>query len=518
MKKSSVLIVLAALTLLCVFIAISGCNKTVVTPNDKPATKYPMNQLPSDVLEPDNYSGVTDNFVDGYKVFIFKFNDINAAGEQKIRLSENLIEKNYECSYDGAVSIYEKDGVIVKLRQSVDEKGSELYVSIPYEFRVKNLPIEISYLPLFDGKLYNSPVVTSADEYDAFTNVTLTFSYFDFDSESTYAFCRYLELEGYAFGKTDGDLNVKIATYSVDGRFEVSYVIDGFSSEREWDDFVATLKSINFERGGMQPLSLDVDSYAWINEWLSKVGYEGALTKISSGKITYGYSENSVLKITDKCTVKVEGIPLGTAISYVTNLRNNLSWQDSLYVDNEEKTAWTSVDKSSSFEWYGKCGLLSGKFRYEAVSETSGNFFIDLICLAPMLSEKAKELATSYTIRFKANDAPEFTAQGKDFSYSIVQNGVIIYRSSAPIFADLNDEGRYQLFAAHIYIAKEYNLAKKETANYLGRECTVYETVIDGKTWRYYVDDELDLTLKKESEESGTTTTVFEVTELSFES
>lgn len=516
MKKSRVFIVLAALTLLCVIIAISGCNKTGVMPNDKPATKYPMNQLPADVLEPENYSGVTDNFVDGYKVFIFKFNDINAAGEQKIRLSENFEEKNYEVSYDGAVSIYEKDGVIVKLRQSVNEKGSELYVSIPYEFIVKNLPTEISYLPLFDGKLYNSPVVTVADEYESFTNVTLTFSYFDFDLKKAYAFCRYLELEGYAFGKTDGDLNVKITTYSGDGRFDVSYVIDGFSSEREWDDFVATLKSINFERGGMQPLSLDVVSYEWINEWLSKVGYEGALNKISSGKITYAYSENSLLKITDKCAVKVEGIPLGTAISYIANLRN-LSWQDSLYVDNEEKTAWTAIDKSSSFEWYGKCGLLSGKFRYEAVSETSGNFFMDLICLAPMLNEKAKELATSYTIRFKANDAPVFTAQGKDFSYSVVQNGTIIYRSSAPVFADIQDAGRYQLFAAHILAAKEYNLAKKETVLCLDRACTVYETVIDGVKWRYYVDDELDLTLKKEWENaSGTTTTVFEVTELSF--
>lgn len=520
MKKSKIYIIMIALLIVCVASVAVGCNNNTVKPESEPQSKYPMNQLPTDLLEPAGYVSVTDSFADGFKAFIFKFNDINSAGVQKTRLSADLETDGYSVTVDGAVSEFKKDEVIIRLRQSVSEDESALYVSVPYTFIVKNLPEKINDVPLFDGKLYNVPVIKSAESYDAFTNVTLTLSYFECDAAAINAYCRYIELEGFAFGKNNGNLNVKISTVTTEETFSVQYTIDGFDSEGEWERFVKEINSINFEKGALQPVLLDASSYEWISEWLNEIGFEGALNKISGGTVTYSYSENSNFKVTDKCSIKISDVPLGTAISYVSNLRNNLNWQDSLYVDNEAKEAWQVIDKTTSFDWYGKCGLLCGEFKFVPVSETRGNFFIELVCYSSLLSESAKELAAGYTISFNVGDAMPFTAQGENFSFKIAQNGTVLYQSSAPVFADYNDEARYkELFNAHKFIAKEHSLVKTESVILLERACTVYETEIDGVKWRYYVDDELDLTLKKEQESiSGIVTTAYKVTEISFNS
>lgn len=492
MRKKLFLILIVVAVMAAILCACNGKGGS----GDLSEPKYPMNQLPSDLLSPNGYKSVSDSFADGYKSFCFEFGKMNAAGEQRDRLTVDLQKKNYDLTFDGASNVLKKGDVEIRIRQSVAGEESKLYVSVPYNFYLRNLPAKMFDVPTFDGKLFNMPAVESESDYDAFTSVTVSLEYFEVSEQAANAFCRFMELEGYAFGKKLSECNVKVSTSVSCDKLFVKYLIDGFTSERDWETFVKALGKINFEKGSISPVKLKTEDYEWIGEWLEKIGYSAALEKPNGKAVKYNYVYDSNAEATVGAHIEISDFSNGSAVSYCSRLVSG-NFKDANWVDNEEKIKWLDIaDKSQDFEWYGKFGLLLGKFVWKNDTKT---FTIDLTRLAPNINDYAFDNCKNYKIVYTANNGSNpFTCIGNDYYYSISQNGTAVYRSSAPVFGDLGDIYRSQLFNAHLTAKDLAGLEVIEKSTYLNRSVTIYEAVVNGELHRYTVDDLTDLTLKNE--------------------
>ncbi len=492
MRKKLFLILIIVAVMAVILCACNGKGDS----GDLSEPKYPMNQLPSDLLSPNGYKSVSDSFADGYKSFCFEFGKMNAAGEQRDRLTVDLQKKNYDLTFDGASNVLKKGDVEIRIRQSVAGEESKLYVSVPYDFYLRNLPAKMIDVPTFDGKLFNMPMVESESDYDAFTSVTVSLEYFEVSEQAANAFCRFMELEGYAFGKKLSECNVKVSTSVSGDKLFVKYLIDGFTSERDWETFVKALDKINFEKGSVTPIKLKIEDYEWVGEWLEKVGYSAAVPKPNSGRIKYNFVYSNKANKTVGAHVEISNFANGSAVSYCSRLISG-GFKDAIWVDNEEKIKWLDIaDKSQDFEWYGKFGLLLGKFVWKNDTKT---FTIDLTRLAPNINDYAFDNCKNYKIVYTANNGSNpFTCIGNDYYYSISQNGTAVYRSSAPVFGDLVDIFRSQLFNAHLTAKNLAGLEVIEKSTYINRSVTIYEAVVNGELHRYTVDDLTDLTLKNE--------------------
>ena len=212
MKRNKIILVFLIVLTAASLFALSACNESGTDGGKTPTLKYPMSQLPTDLLEPQDYLKVSDSYADGYRKFEFTFDEMTAAGKEKTRLGDDLYEKGYERTASGAETVYTKGDTEIKLRQSSSSDGSSLFISIPYEYTVTNLPTSLWNAPLFDGKAFNAPKVTSDTTYTANTVVTISIDYFETTYEQRNAFDRYIELNKYDVGKSYGLLNVVIET------------------------------------------------------------------------------------------------------------------------------------------------------------------------------------------------------------------------------------------------------------------------------------------------------------------
>ena len=254
--------------------AFSACNDSSSGGERTPAPSYPMSQLPSDLLEPEGYLKVKDSYADGYRKFEFVFEDMTAAGKEKTRLGDSLSEKGYEKTVSGAETVYTKGDTEIKLRQSSSSDGSSLFISIPYEYTVTNLPTSLWNAPLFDGKAFNAPKVTSDTTYTANTLVTISIDYFETTYEQRNAFDRYIELNKYDVGKSYGLLNVVIETSAeADNHYTVRYKVDRFGSETAWKQFVSSATGLDYQKNILSPVKFNVGEYDWIGAYLKLACY-----------------------------------------------------------------------------------------------------------------------------------------------------------------------------------------------------------------------------------------------------
>lgn len=501
--------------------AFSACNDSSSGGERTPAPSYPMSQLPSDLLEPEGYLKVKDSYADGYRKFEFVFEDMTAAGKEKTRLGDSLSEKGYEKTVSGAETVYTKGDTEIKLRQSSSSDGSSLFISIPYEYTVTNLPTSLWNAPLFDGKAFNAPKVTSDTTYTANTLVTISIDYFETTYEQRNAFDRYIELNKYDVGKSYGLLNVVIETSTeADNHYTVRYKVDRFGSETAWKQFVSSATGLDYQKNILSPVKFDVGEYDWIGAYLKLAGYEDLLAKPSGMNVSYSYrvSDNYSLTSSDYatvCEIVFSDITKLQAESYINSLVSSQAisrWQDTLYIDGTAMPVWKDIKSNDTFTAYLRFKLILGEFSFDGSTLT-----VTLERIAPSTDAEAMENGNNeYQISFidcEKSGVYPYTAKGSDWVFSLWQNGAIVKIDgkdgycASPIFDSYEMPDFSERFSAHLHSGEMLMPVGKDSV--ADRAVTVFET----DYMRYYVDSS-NLCLKIERISDGETDEVlFMVTE-----
>ena len=502
--------------------AFSACNDSSSGGERTPAPSYPMSQLPSDLLEPEGYLKVKDSYADGYRKFEFVFEDMTAAGKEKTRLGDSLSEKGYEKTVSGAETVYTKGDTEIKLRQSSSSDGSSLFISIPYEYTVTNLPTSLWNAPLFDGKAFNAPKVTSDTTYTANTLVTISIDYFETTYEQRNAFDRYIELNKYDVGKSYGLLNVVIETSAeADNHYTVRYKVDRFGSETAWKQFVSSATGLDYQKNILSPVKFDVGEYDWIGAYLKLAGYEDLLAKPSGMNVSYSYrvSDNYSLTSSDYatvCEIVFSDITKSQAVSYINSLVGSQAiskWQDTLYIDGAAMPKWQDIKSNDTFTAYLRFKLILGEFAFDGTQ-----LKVTLERISPSIDSQAVENSNNdYQITFIDYDksgAYPYTAKGDDWVFSLWQNGNKVTIGgkdgycASPIYDSFEMPDFSERFSAHRNTGEMLFFVRQDTV--AGRSVSVFET----DYMRYFVDTSLNLCLKIERiSDGGEDELVFAVTE-----
>lgn len=502
--------------------AFSACNDSSSGGERTPAPSYPMSQLPSDLLEPEGYLKVKDSYADGYRKFEFVFEDMTAAGKEKTRLGDSLSEKGYEKTVSGAETVYTKGDTEIKLRQSSSSDGSSLFISVPYEYAVTNLPTSLWNAPLFDGKAFNAPKVTSDTTYTANTVVTISIDYFETTYEQRNAFDRYIELNKYDVGKSYGLLNVVIETSTeADNHYTVRYKVDRFGSETAWKQFVSSATGLDYQKNILSPVKFDVGEYDWIGAYLKLAGYEDLLAKPSGMNVSYSYrvSDNYSLTSSDYatvCEIVFSDITKSQAVSYINSLVGSQAiskWQDTLYIDGAAMPKWQDIKSNDTFTAYLRFKLILGEFAFDGTQ-----LKVTLERISPSIDSQAVENSNNdYQITFIDYDksgAHPYTAKGDDWVFSLWQYGGIVEIDgkdgycASPIYDSFEMPDFSERFSAHRNTGEMLFFVSQDTV--ADRSVSVFET----DYMRYFVDTSLNLCLKIERiSDGGEDELVFAVTE-----
>lgn len=522
MKRNKIILVFLIVLTAASLFALSACNESGTDGGKTPTLKYPMSQLPTDLLEPQDYLKVSDSYADGYRKFEFTFDEMTAAGKEKTRLGDDLYEKGYERTASGAETVYTKDDTEIKLRQSSSSDGSSLFISIPYEYTVTNLPTSLWNAPLFDGKAFNAPKVTSDTTYTANTVVTISIDYFETTYEQRNAFDRYIELNKYDVGKSYGLLNVVIETSAeADNHYTVRYKVDRFGSETAWKQFVSSATGLDYQKNILSPVKFDVGEYDWIGAYLKLAGYEDLLAKPSGMNVSYSYrvSDNYSLTSSDYatvCEIVFSDITKSQAVSYINSLVSSQAisrWQDTLYIDGTAMPVWQDIKSNDTFTAYLRFKLILGEFAFDGTQ-----LKVTLERISPSIDSQAVENSNNdYQITFIDYDKSEagpYTAKGDDWVFSLWQNGAIVKIDgkpgycASPIYDSFEMPDFSERFSAHLHSGEMLMPVGKDSV--ADRSVSVFET----DYMRYFVDTSLNLCLKIERiNDGGEDELVFAVTE-----
>ena len=94
MKRNKIILVFLIVLTAASLFALSACNESGTDGGKTPTLKYPMSQLPTDLLEPQDYLKVSDSYADGYRKFEFTFDEMTAAGKEKPYIRKTIRKSN----------------------------------------------------------------------------------------------------------------------------------------------------------------------------------------------------------------------------------------------------------------------------------------------------------------------------------------------------------------------------------------------------------------------------------------
>ncbi|NLZ25277.1 MAG: hypothetical protein GX891_02320 [Clostridiales bacterium] len=497
--------VAVALALAAVLAAFFGCVKDAeppLSPTINDTIKWPLSLLPDEFLPLKGFNGAEEAYSSGVKRYtMFYAQDVS----DKFAAALEALEK---AGYQRNGNTFTNGGQTYTVTHSTVGERQSVTVSFPYDYYLGALPEEMASLPLFNGRLKEEPKSYNSGEYQSASNnsVWVTGHYFNVSEDEAMVYSKFIEINGYTAGVEAGGVKLYIIldqnNSGINGEIFVTYTMSGIPNEFKYNRMVAALENFDYELKTNPLPELDKAYYSWVNWGLDLFHASGMLPnpeEIYPNAKVAGYdfyrNENAGGNGSIYCfNVTIDGMTKLETKLYLESLME-LGWE----VDELSGLGYKTVDEAFDIQNNASATIeLKWRHLYAVCewtfAENGGRFTISAERSLKDFSDELLLKCGNYEIEYTF-DGQTYTATANDYNYVRSENGKDTVER-CPIF---ETHGFGDAFSAHIYARggpQGHLFTKTGEENYLGRTVEIYMFAENDNIYLYYVDKELDITLK----------------------